>query len=62
MNGGEINITIVVNIECSIKDKNTFVKTLQFFFTLISIIENAKLLGDMEFLTQFKHTGYINLS
>ena len=53
---------IVVNMECSIKDENTFVKTLQFFFfTLISIIEDAKLLADIEYLTQFKHTGNLEV-
>ena len=61
MNGREINITIVVNMECSIKDENTFIKTLQFFFTLISIIEDVKLLADMEYLTQFKYTGNLEV-
>ena len=32
-----------------------------FFFTLISIIEDAKLLADIEYLTQFKHTGNLEV-
>ena len=38
------------------KRRKYFRKDTPVFFTLISIIEDVKLLADMEYLTQFKHT------
>ena len=43
------------------KRRKYLCKDTPVFFTLISIIEDVKLLADMEYLTQFKHTGNLEV-